>query len=97
MRTIYNFIMQIAHGSFGEIVYVDATGRERYGTLVCTRKKPPPAEFILRMKAGTCHNFILRISWKYKTQLIFRAVENLRKLAPSRARIDGGSIGRSTD
>ncbi len=47
LRTAYNFVMQIADGSFGERVYVDATGPQGYKTLKYIPGEPLPTEFVL--------------------------------------------------
>lgn len=47
LRTAFNFTMQIAHGSFGESVYVDATGPTGHKTLEYIPGHPPPEIFIL--------------------------------------------------
>jgi hypothetical protein len=47
LRTIYNFVMLIADGSFGESVYVDATGPNGYKRLEYLHGRPPPEIFVL--------------------------------------------------
>jgi hypothetical protein len=56
VRTVFHFVMQIAHGSFGESVYVDATGPQGYKTLKYFRDEPLPTEFVLPSKDASAAN-----------------------------------------
>lgn len=46
-RSIFNFVMLIAHGSYGVDIYVDSSGPQGYKTLEYKSNEPLPEKFIL--------------------------------------------------
>ncbi|MGB7069308.1 MAG: hypothetical protein WBD22_07420 [Pyrinomonadaceae bacterium] len=47
IRSVFNFVMQLAHGSFGVDIYLDSTGPQDYKSLKYIPGEPLPEKFIL--------------------------------------------------